>query len=223
MLKSNHQNRFKYSILLIFLLATLRGFAQGDFVAGSIITLERDTVECELLVHKNKRKERKSAYTLITIKDSTSQIRTLNAKQVLGYRKGNKVYKAFRPSSLKTYVEPNGFFALYLVKGKVNLLHTPYWPRQVLGKYLFKKQRERGYNVIDDSFEQRVADADASRSGAQLTDLGRMEMESPEQAFRKFFANYFRDCAVVANKLKMGLHGSSDIEALFKAYNEECR
>jgi len=175
---------------------------------GFIIMPNKDTVYCSIVKLKNKKEDEKSNYKQIEIVDSLGAKRQLSPKDILGYRKGDVIYK-----SANFYGDD--IFMKLLVEGSAMLYYYSSGPDDE--RYIFKRKLEKDYGVMnsDTSFDTLVG----FNGGAQGSRTAAIIIVHREKAFISYFSEYFKDCSSVVNKIKSGFYTREDMTEIFKEYN----
>lgn len=180
---------------------------------GRIITQSKDTIPCSIVKLKNKKNDEISNYKEIEIVDSLGIRKKLYPKDIYAYIKNNTQFKSVS-------IEGAEIFMKLVANGKVTLYH---YPGGIAGgqKYIFKKSEEKDFNVMD--YEAQFKKLSGFNSGLSGNRSGsRLLVMDQSKPFISYFTEYFKDCPIVARKIKMEFYTRDDMVDIFKEYNEQC-
>jgi hypothetical protein len=181
-----------------------------DFVKGSIITSNNDTVLCSIVKLK-KREEVISRYKELQIIDSLGIIKKLYPKDIYAYIKDGVTYKSIKIEGIDVFMEmiTDGRVVLYFYGGG----------DAGKAKYIFKRSDENYFNVLDittRSFKLIGVDENTRGRRSEIRSIDK------DMAFSIFFSDYFKDCLMLSRKIKLEFYTSADMIDMFEEYNQTC-
>ncbi len=195
-----------------------------EYVAGKIITTQKDTVVVKLLKFKSRKQEAQESFLSVQVQEADGIVKTLYPVDIDGYSKEGEVFRSLRPVT-GNYPQ-TGIFIKQITSGRAELYYHPGFPTGG-GKYFFRRNTEREFTVWDGAIVSKVEElGDQRRSSGRNNDpnaIGGLQFRITQNTdvFREYFTRYFADCPLVVNKLKVNFYSDGDIKSIFRDYNAE--
>ncbi len=217
--------------ILLFITLLLSNILHAQsLIPGYLFTNDGDTIEVELWKEKKKKVERQMNNHLRVTRLLNDELITYTPLDILSFQKGTVTYRSFRHLQ-----SDSSFFARKITSGKIDL----YYSNIGLGKYYFKRKNERAFCALDATTKYLVVQEEflllhvadgANRSSSnrssgspynQLVNPRIPMIQSNEEAFQRFFIQYFRNNPAMVNKIKHGFYTLNNIESMFRDYNAQ--
>lgn len=193
--------------VLLFLLTfiTISGHSQ-EFVSGALITHALDTIPCSILKLKKRKSDNELNYREVQILDSLKQIRKYYPGEIQGYIKEDVVYKSLT-------LHNQSIFISHLVDGDASLF---FYYGASGDQYFFKRQSEANLTILNETV----------RKNAGFNEMSGRKLNIPiiesDNAFSIFFVDYFKNCPMLANKIRSEFYTIADMKDIFTEYNKSC-
>lgn len=210
----------KYKILIIFLMLVSVLSAQMDSIKSYYFTKDSIKEDCIFLLNKSNKLKYINKYKFVEIVNSKGNYTKLYPDSIKGYSLNNVYYKSFTINFKNKRVS---FFAQEIISGDAFLYFYDGEKMDNEPIYIFRKKDDFNYIFV----EQRIKKSVAFQMGRELPGANGQGARglSPicfndEERYLDYFHHYLSDCQIVNNKFESQWYSYTNIDQMFKDYNQ---
>jgi hypothetical protein len=195
--------------------------AQVDSIKSHYLTQDSVRQDCILLLSKAKRAREINQYRFIEIINPQGKYEKLYADSINGYFSTGVYFKSFTVNFME---KRTSFFAKQVTSGAAVLYYYNGENLNYEPIYVFKKLSDFNYIFVQKNLK-KYTDYGTTNNNKQNTEgdnnRGNEAIKfMDEQPYVGFFPNYLSDCILISTKFKAGWYSFSNIELMFKDYNQ---